>query len=257
MPDFRIACQTITWGGDQKERFPEVFAEVAAAGFEAVEIGFRHIREIPPTKLAEMLDKSGLKLVASHMGGNLFDPAQADAERGILDEVLDYLQAMGTGLLMYSGLRFKDEAQLESDIDMLNRAAEACASKGVKLLYHNHDFEFVDDCRAINALRSDTSKALGFCPDIGWVMKGGMDVIEFLESIKDRIGAVHFKDFATNEHKTDTVCLGDGIVPLAETAEWLKKNNSGLWVIAEQDNAAVPPAKAAKANAAFMKGVFA
>ena len=30
-------------------------------------------------------------------------------------------------------------------IDVLNRAAESCAVRGVKLYYHNHDWEFADD----------------------------------------------------------------------------------------------------------------
>jgi sugar phosphate isomerase/epimerase len=253
--DFPIACQTITWGAEQCDKFPEVFAQVAEAGFAGVEIGFRHIRQTPPTELASMLEGQGLALAASHVGGNLFDARQADQERGILDEVMDYLQATGTKLLMYSGLRYQSDDQLSSDIAMLNRAAQACAARGIQLLYHNHDFEFADDGRVIRALIANTGP-LGFCPDIGWVKKGGADVIGFLDEIKDRIGAVHFKDFATMEHCCDTVILGRGVAPLAETAAWLKTNKTGLWVIAEQDNADVPPEEAAAGNAAYLKSVF-
>ena len=253
--DFPIACQTITWGAGQCDMFPEVFAQVAAAGFTGVEIGFRHIRQTPPAELASMLERQRLALVASHVGGNLFDTQQADQERGILDEVIDYLGATGTGLLMYSGLRYQSDDQLAADIDMLNRAAEMCAARGVKLLYHNHDFEFADDSRVMRALIANTGP-LGFCPDIGWVKKGGADVIGFLDEIQDRIGAVHFKDFATMEHCCDTVILGTGVVPLAETAQWLKANKSGLWIIAEQDSADVAPEQAAAGNAAYLKSLF-
>lgn len=256
MGDFRIACQTITWGGEQCSKFPEVFAEAAKAGFSGVEIGFRHIRQTPPVELIGMLKEQGLALVASHVGGNLFDAQQANQERGILDEVIEYLKQTGTGLLMYSGLRYESDEQLAAGIDMLNRAAEKCASSGIKLLYHNHDFEFADGGKAIRGLIEKGSNALGFCPDIGWVMKGGANVIDLLDEIKERIGAVHFKDFATAEHKCDTVILGRGVAPLAETAEWLKGNMSGLWVIAEQDNTDVAPAEAAAGNAAYLKSLF-
>ncbi len=63
-------------------------------------------------------------LAASHVGGNLFDAQQAGQERSMLDEVLDYLQQMGTNLLMYSGLRYQSDEQLAAGIDMLNRGAQ-------------------------------------------------------------------------------------------------------------------------------------
>jgi len=257
MSDFKIACQTITWGGGQKDMFPQVFAEVAKAGFDAVEIGFRHIKDTEPAKLTEMLQAEGLVLAASHVGGNLFDAAQADQERGILDEVIDYLTATCTGLLMYSGLRYESDEQLAQGVDMLNRAAEKCKSAGIKLLYHNHNWEFENGGKVMHALLKDGCDALGFCPDIGWVMKGGADVVPVLDKMKPRLGAVHFKDFATNNPGCDTVILGKGVAPLAEAADWLKKNVSGMYVIAEQDNADVPAAKAAAGNAAYLKSLFA
>ena len=254
MDKFPIACQTITWGAEQKEHFAEVFAEVAAAGFTGVEVGFRHIRETAPADLKKMLDHHGLVLAASHVGGNLFDPSQADAERAVLDEALDYLHAMGTKLLMYSGLRFKDDEQLARDIKTLNRAAAKCREQDVSLLYHNHNWEFAEDGKVIRALIKDGE--LGFCPDVGWVMKGGWKINDLLDSICGRIGAIHFKDFATNGPGCDTVPLGKGVAPLKEAAEWIKKNTSGLWVIAEQDNTDILPAEAAAVNGDFLKEVL-
>ena len=90
----RLACQTITWGEEQRHHFPSVLSEVAAAGYEGVEIGFRHIRQTPPALLQDLLGENGLVLAASHLGGNLEDPAHADAERSFLEEALDYLDAL-------------------------------------------------------------------------------------------------------------------------------------------------------------------
>jgi len=261
MQNFKLACQTITWGEGQRNEFPTVFEQVARAGYAGVEIGFRHIREIKPADLAVMLDRQGLMLVASHIGGNLFDTQQAGRERSMMDETLDYLEQMGTKLLMYSGLRYESDEQLATGIDMLNRAAQQAATRGVRLLYHNHDFEFAAGGKVVDALLNDTVDALGWCPDIGWVMRGGADVVEFLDKIKDRIGAVHFKDFAGDgsgeQRKVDTVVLGEGVAPLDEAAEWLKRNKSGLWVIAEQDRADVPAGEAAARNAAYLKRALA
>lgn len=257
---FRIGCQTITWGEGQRERLPEVFAEAAAAGFSGLEIGYRHLRGIEPGTLRGMLAEHGLVLAASHIGGNLEDTSQADGERRLLDEVLDLLTAADCGLLMYSGLRDTgDASELRRGVEALGRAAETCRTRGVRLLYHNHDWEFAHGARVMDALRADASDALGFCPDVGWVDHGGADVLPFLESVKERIGAIHFKDFAPPGAPDPFVTLGAGVAPLRETAAWLRTAfPNGLWVIAEQDRVSegLSPAEAVRRNGAFLSSLF-
>lgn len=256
MSKFPIACQTITWGDEQAKVFPQVFDEVKAAGFAGVEIGFRHIRQHPPSDIKRMLDERGLSLACLHIGGNLFDPAQADQERRNLDLALEYLEAMGTEFLVYSGLRYQDDVQFARDFLALNTAAQECHAIGKRLLYHNHNWEFQGDARIINALTEKGSHQLGFCPDVGWVMKGGRRILPFLERIKERLFAIHFKDFATSGPGCDTVVLGTGVAPLKEAAEWLQNNTSGMWVVAEQDDADIPPDQAATQNAEFLNSLF-
>lgn len=257
MTTFPIACQTITWGDEQAAHFPQVFAEVKAAGFTGVEIGFRHVRQVPPDQLKAYLDDAGLAMAALHIGGNLFDPAQAAEEQRILDLALEYMLALETNKLIYSGMRVQTHEQFAKELDVLNEAAESLREQDSRLLYHNHNWEFVNDAWIIRPLINDSSKALGFCPDIGWVMKGGWDIAEFLDTVKGRIGALHFKDFATPGSVCDTVVLGEGVAPLAEAAEWAKQNLPGMWMIAEQDNADIPAAEAGQKNAAFLRGQFA
>lgn len=254
MTQFQIACQTITFGEKQSESFDQVFSAVGSAGYTGCEIGFRHIRKHAPQDLKAMLASHNLVLAASHVGGNLHDPSGAKQEQSVLDEVLAYLDAIGTELLMYSGLKYESPEQFKRDFESLNRAAERC--KG-RLLYHNHDWEFFNNARVMEAILKDGSPHLRLCPDLGWVMKGGQDVIAFLERTKDRLGAIHFKDFATAQPgATDTVLLGCGKAPLAQAAKWICSNLKPIWIIAEQDNSDVPPAQAVTENAKFMRGLF-
>jgi len=252
-----IACRTITWGDDQRARFAEVFRASARAGYQGLEIGFRHIQETPPEDLLGMLGEHGLQLVASHVGGNLQDRAQATSERRMLDVVLDYLDAMDTRLLMYSGLMCEDAEQFERDLEILGEAADQCRNRGVQLLYHNHDWELANDGRIIDALLEGFGAELGFCPDIGWVMKGSADAVALLERMGERVGAMHLKDFATEGPDLDTVMLGKGVAPLKEAAAWAAKRRPGIWLIAEQDEADVTPAEAIEQNAEYMKQVVA
>ena len=256
MGEFPIGCQTITWGEKQREMFPQVFDEAKKAGYAGVEIGVRHVSDITPDTLTQLLDEAGLALVALHVGGNLFNKDQADGERSALDVSIDYTKMAGARIMIHSGMNIKDKAQFAKDLDALSRAADACKAQGIYLMHHNHNWEFADGGWVIKALIEDTSKALGFCPDIGWVMRGGVDTVEFLERIKGRVGAIHFKDFGKINDKWETVMLGEGVAPLKEAATWIKKNTSGMWAIAEQDRAAVPPAEAVARNAEYMGKVM-
>jgi sugar phosphate isomerase/epimerase len=251
----RIACQTITWGETQRENFPAVFGASAEAGYTGLEIGFRHIQPIPPATLADMLAKNDLTLVATHVGGNLQDRSQASGEQQMLEAVLDYLNAAGCSLLMYSGLRFESLDQFQRDLESVLEAADRCRERGVQFLYHNHDWEFANDGRIINTLLDECGPDVGFCPDIGWIAKGGADVLNTLNRMGGRVGAVHFKDFAGPGAEIDTVMLGDGLAPLRDAAAWAARHRPDVWLIAEQDQAAVPPRQAIEQNARFLRGL--
>ena len=216
-----------------------------------------HSLEVIPRRMADNdIGTEVCALSGLHIGGNLFDPVQADRETRRLDEALLYMTAMGTQYLIYSGLRYQDESQFARDFMALNTAAEECHANGKRLLYHNHNWEFEGDARVITALIERGSRHLEFCPDIGWVMKAGWRITGFLNRIKGRIGAIHFKDFATDGPGCDTVVLGTGIAPLREAADWIKANTGGMWVVAEQDTADIAPGEAARENAEFLRSLF-
>jgi sugar phosphate isomerase/epimerase len=211
---------------------------------------------MPPDDLNAMLAEHDLQLVASHVGGNLEDTSQATGERQMMDVVLDYLKAMGTGLLMYSGLTYENPAQFDRDLNQLRRAADLCRQNGVWLLYHNHDWEFADQGHIMNALLEECGPELGFCPDIGWIVKGGANPNEMLDRMSERVGAIHLKDVATANPGLDTVILGEGVVPLDAAVAWAVDNRPGLWLIAEQDEADIPAEQAVERNAQYMRRIL-
>lgn len=257
MKGIKLGCQSITWGESQSADFPKVFAEAAAAGFAGLEIGFRHIQKTAPDELKRLLGARGLTLLGTHVGGNLVDASQAAGERNMLDQTLEYLQRMDASLLMYSGLRYQSDSQFQRDLEMLRWAAKRCEDRGIRLLYHNHNWEFADDGRIINALIEKTN--VGFCPDIGWVARGGQDVLALLNRIKSRVGAVHFKDFPpgpADSKVVDPVLLGQGVAPLAQAARWAKEHVPDVWMIAEQDSADQPAAQAVRRNGAYLRRIF-
>ena len=104
-------------------------------------------------------------------------------------------------------------------------------------------------------LLAEASDDVKLCPDIGWLHKGGVDLLEFLQSHQARIGAIHFKDFDSLDlDLRDTVVLGDGCVPLKPALAWIGQNMADTWVISEQDFTDLTAEEAIKANALYFEG---
>ena len=155
MNNYQICCQTITWGDEQHERFSEVFSEVANAGFDGVEIGWRRAEKCEVDTMQSMLAKCRLELVATHVGGNLVDSGQAKGEWFLIDQIINYLTSLKAKYMMFSGLVFRNHEQFEQDFDTLMRVERRCSERGIKLLYHNHNWEFQHGGLVIDRFESD------------------------------------------------------------------------------------------------------
>lgn len=254
MSGFKVGCQTITWGNDQHEFFPEMLGEIREAGFEGVEIGYRRLKMAGADEMKSMLDNNELALVGTHVGGNQKDRGQAQSEWGMLNEIIDYLDVFGTKLIMFSGLKFINDEKLARRLRRFREACEHFATRGVQLAYHNHDWEFDHDGRVFDALVDDDR--ISFCPDLGWIHQAKEDVVGVLERIEGRIAAVHAKDIEFADSEFNAVLLGAGQAPLVEGLEWAKEHTEEeFWVIREQDSTDVSTKEIAERNAVFLKSL--
>lgn len=189
------ALQTITWGAPQHERFDPIFTTAPAAGFKALEIGFRRLSRVPPQVIADLQSEHGLTLAASPFGRNLDDTGQAQQKRAELNQTLDYLTTMGVKSLMYSGLNKPGDHALDRQTHALNEAAKRSADHCVRLLDRNHDWEFWGDRRILDRLLSMADPSLGVGPDPGWPAKTGVDPVALLEEPGEWVCLIPLKDF--------------------------------------------------------------
>lgn len=248
----KTSLQTITWGDPQHHLFDHIFSIAAQSGFDAVEIGFRRLGQVGVGDVKALLDANGLALSACHIGGNLADLAQAATERDGLGKVLDYLTALDCRFLIYSGLNFARDDELEDELAKLREIGRGCAERGVQLLYHNHDWEFRGGRRIWDRLLRAGIDGLGFAPDLGWAVKGGQDMAGLLAEIGDRVHVLHFKDFISWDDGQNTCHLGEGVADFEPAWDWLSRHSDqDIWITAEQDNAEDNDA-ACRANAAYL-----
>lgn len=79
-----------------------------------------------------------------------------------------------------------------------NQAAELCQKSGLKLAYHNHNFEFKDQGDGATGysilLKETDAKLVGFELDIFWAVNAGLDPVEMFRNNPGRYKMFHVKD---------------------------------------------------------------
>ena len=138
--------------------------------------------------------------------------------------------------------------QLMADIEIMNALVKVLADEGLSPVYHNHYQEFTVTYNSVSVMDiflRDIDPRMKMKLDVGWVYVGGVDPVEYMEKIKDRIGLLHIKDFtdrikprylvnADKETDFGFVSAGAGVLDLPAICQ--KALEIGQeWVIVEQD----------------------
>ncbi len=214
--------------------FEAQLALARAAGFEWIESVASH--GLAPQVFAQALQRHGLKLSSMHAGLALLE-----TDPGL---VVDACKATGCGLVVMPWLPRGEISATGAGWaamgERLARLGDTLAGEGLRLAYHNHDFEFLayDGRMALEWLFDTAPDAqLGWEADLGWVRRAGQDPLHWIRRYADRLEAVHVKDIAPDGPRRgeDGWCaLGRGIVGWDTLLPALRER-CGLFVF-EHDN---------------------
>ena len=202
-----VGLQLYTLRGPLSQDFDGTVARVAEIGFSEVE--FAGYGDKTPSQIAKLLTDHGLTAPATHV---LIDALEDPQE--LIDDCLE----MGHRFLVMAYLlpdQRKTFDQYKQHADVLNRAGEQCKASGLKLGYHNHDFEFVElEGRLpmdflLSEIDSDT---MVMELDLYWITKAGADPLSYFERWPGRFPMVHVKDMDASGGFTE---VGSGVVDFA------------------------------------------
>jgi sugar phosphate isomerase/epimerase len=123
-------------------------------------------------------------------------------------------------------------ANLAAILDILG---EKCYKAGLKLLYHNHDFEFKKDTDGIvpieYLLENCNPKYVNFQMDLFWVSKVGVDPVVYFKKYPGRFKLWHVKDM---DLEGNFAPVGSGTIDFTRILE--QKSLSGMeYYYVEQD----------------------
>ena len=255
----KIACQTIVYGNPViKDSIEEILQNVAENGYDGVEIGARHFYQDRPEYYIELLEKNRLELPAIHVAGDFLNMYTLDELLGGIQRTILFARRLGCGYIYLSGVYKEDK----TDEDYLSEArtygeiGRRCATEGLTLCYHNHDWEMIDGLHGMELLLDNTDpEYMKLVPDVGWLTVAGADPVEFLKAHGDRVEALHFKDFKHTGKPRAFTELGSGIVDFRAVYDCFRDKRPCLWITAEQDETAKTPAESAGANYSFIRSL--
>jgi len=220
------------------------------AGVGAVEtVGTQNVSAV---ELKQLLDRYSIKAISSHV--------QLAELRRDLDGVVAFNRSIGNTVLVVPYLDEKarptDAAGWTALGQELGRIATRARAGGMRLAYHNHDFELVqfNGRTGLELLFAAAGPDLLTELDLAWVARAGHDPAVMLGKFRGRLFAVHAKDNAPKGQADDEggfAAVGQGvldwhaILPAAADA-------GVQWYIVEHDHPR-DPAKVIRASADYLR----
>jgi sugar phosphate isomerase/epimerase len=256
----KVGVQTRPWGPEMnRERLPEILAQIASAGYDGFEIGAQHLDIPQPEPFRRLIADNGLRVVGVHVGGQIYDPQSVQEALDTLERIVAFAAEVGASFVPYSGRAKEDktEEEFRYQAENLNRIGQICQNNGLALCYHNHFWEIKDDCKELRHICEHTDPALvSLCLDVGWVERAGGSPVDVARAFLDRVAYFHLKD--TKEEVWMEVGYGTVDFPglfqlIQDHPEWSPAKDAGEWLVVEQDETQRPPVESARMSRAYVK----
>ena len=179
-----------------------VLAQVGKVGFNEVEtFGYSPSNGFFGTSVKDfksMLCDNGLKATSNHFDFNGY------IENGSTESLKSYIETANilgseyvTVPYIVENLRGKSVDDYKKLALKINKAAELCKASGLRLAYHNHDFEFekFESTTGYEVLLNNTDKNLvDFEMDLYWVVRSGNNPLQLFKEHPGRFKMWHVKD---------------------------------------------------------------
>jgi len=175
---------------------------VADAGYKNIEAaGYEDGKfyNMSPEEFKKTLKSMGLKPISTHQGSVTLENA---------DQMMADVKAAGfkyfvipvppMGMFKSNDNKMGMDGSVEDLAKTLTTLGEKANKAGLKLLYHNHDFEFKKNADGIvpidYLLENVDPKLLNFQMDLYWVTKAGANPIAYFNKYPGRFKIWHVKD---------------------------------------------------------------
>lgn len=240
-------------------------AQVAKIGYQQVETfygypGANAAKEfwgLDAKAFKSLLKANNLSSPAGHYNCTAF---LTDGGEDVLKAQIETAAIVGQKYFIIPGLptNIRQNGTLDDYKNMaakFNRAAELSKAHGLKLGYHNHNFEFKDQGNGntgYHILLKETDPALvSFELDLFWAINAGLDPVKMFRENPGRFRMWHVKDMDSADKSVYTE-VGTGIIPFK--AIFAEAKLSGMeYLFIEQDVIKIDPYQSISESLNYVK----
>lgn len=189
MSNLKIGLQLYSVRDKMENDMAATLKTVKEIGYDYVELAGYFGKSAE--EISSLLKKYDLKCISVHQSLDFY------VEKG--NAGIEFIKALGAE---YSAVPWYEASELNNNfaatVKLFTEMGKTLKDGGLKMLYHNHDFEFVKngDELIIDKIYSTVpSEYLNPEFDTCWIKYAGYDPCEYLEKYAGRIDIVHIKDF--------------------------------------------------------------
>ncbi len=192
MKTLPVAVQVYSIREDAEKDFKGTMQSLKDMGYAGVELA--GLYGMSGKEIRAILDEVGIPAISAHVP---FQTLLQDLE-GTLNEYVE----IGVSYIAIPYLAEEDRpgaAKFEENLEKMVEIGKACKAKGLTMLYHNHDFEFIkmpNGQYGLDYIYSTIGPDLLETEiDTCWVNVSGEDPAEYIKKYSGRAPVVHLKDF--------------------------------------------------------------
>ncbi|HEA23167.1 MAG TPA: sugar phosphate isomerase/epimerase [Pricia antarctica] len=224
--------------GEDAKKTLKAVADAGYKNIEAAGYADGKFYNMSPADFKAYLDEIGLTPISTHQGSVTLDNAEqmmADVKAAGFEYFVIPVPPMGLFNFDQATMTMNMTGGAANLSDILNTLGEKADAAGLKLLYHNHDFEFKKDEDGIvpidYLLENSDPKYVNFQMDLYWVKKAGAEPVAYFEKYPGRFKIWHVKDM---DDQGRFAPVGEGSIDFKEILA--QKEASGMeYYMVEQD----------------------
>lgn len=225
---------------------PKIIEKVSKIGYRELEpFGYRDGKYfgLTPAEFKKILDDNGMTSPSGHYDSNAYLE-----KSGTVDDfkpLIEVAKTMGHSHIIVPWMNESLRTSIDDykrATEKLNEAAVLCKSAGLKLGYHNHDFEFKDynGQNGLDIMLTGTDKSwVDFELDLYWVVRAGQDPVALFNKYPGRFTYWHVKDMDKTDHSKNTE-IGSGTIDFKTIFANGKKAGIKHFIL-EQENFEMDP----------------
>ncbi|MET4141209.1 sugar phosphate isomerase/epimerase [Pedobacter sp. UYP1] len=216
--------------------------KVSTAGYTEVELYGFSIKDqfwgLKPVELKNILDRNHLKPISGHFN---MTPYFKTGEQAELKAAIAAAKILGLKYVTIPWLNpdvRTSAADYRTTAKRLNYIGQLCKNAGLKLAYHNHDFEFIkygNETGMDILLKNTDKKLVNFEMDIYWVIRSGIQPYTLFKANPGRFVMWHIKDMDKSDPHLNAE-VGSGTIDYKDIFKHAKLSGMKYFFVEHETN---------------------